>query len=237
MSSVRLCSSAGESLPKPLYQRWLDMFGIEIIDGIGTTELCHTFISNRPGHVRPGSSGMVVPGYEAKLVDDEGREVATGEVGALMVKGDSICAGYWTQHERTKATIVGDWIRTGDKYTRDADGFFWYAGRNDDMLKVSGQWVSPAEVESVLVEHSAVLEAGVVGAEDADQLTKPMAFIVLKDGPVGSAELERDLKEFVKQRLAPYKYPRWVVFIPALPKTATGKIQRYKLRELAPEHC
>ncbi len=236
LGSVRLCSSAGEALPKTLYERWKELFGVEIVDGIGTTELCHTFISNRPGRVRPGSSGTVVPGYEAKLVDDEDREVATGDVGALLVKGDSICAGYWNQHERTNATVVGDWIRTGDKYTRDADGFYWYAGRNDDMIKVSAQWVSPTEVESALVEHPAVLEAGVVGAEDADELTKPMAFVVLKDAGAGSADLEHDLKESVKHRLAPHKYPRWVVFLPELPKTATGKIQRYRLRELTPHH-
>ena len=233
LGSVRLCSSAGESLPRKLYERWLEMFGVEIIDGIGTTELCHTFISNRPGEVRPGSSGTIVPGYEAKLVDEQDREVPRGEVGALMVKGDSICAGYWNQHERTKAAIVGEWIRTGDKYTRDEDGFFWYAGRSDDMIKASGQWVSPVEVESALIEHPAVLEAGVVGAEDDDGLTKPLAFVVLKDVKQASSTLEGDLKELVKNRLAPFKYPRWVTFLPDLPKTATGKIQRYQLRAMA----
>jgi len=233
LGSVRLCSSAGEPLPKAIYQRWLEKFGLEILDGIGSTELCHTFIANRRGQVRPGSSGTVVPGYEAKLLDDAGREVATGEAGNLIVKGDSACACYWNQPERTKQTFAGEWVRTGDKYTRDADGYFWYAGRTDDMIKAGGMWVSPAEVESALAEHPAVVEAGVVGAEDNDELVKPLAFVVLARGHSASPALETALKVFVKQRLAPYKYPRWIVFVDELPKTATGKIQRFKLREIA----
>src|SRR6266540_633686 len=233
LGSVRVCSSAGEPLPKTIYQRWLERFGLEILDGIGSTELCHTFIANRRGKVRPGSSGTVVPGYEAKLVDDAGRDVAIGEVGNLIVKGDSACACYWNQPERTKQTIEGGWVRTGDKYTRDADGYFWYAGRTDDMIKASGMWVSPAEVESALAEHPAVVEAGVVGAEDKDELVKPLAFVVLARGHSAGPALEAELKAFVKERLAPYKYPRWIVFVDELPKTATGKIQRFKLREIA----
>ena len=233
LGSVRLCSSAGEPLPKAIYERWLEKFGIEILDGIGSTEMCHSFIANRRGKVRPGSSGTVVPGYEAKLVDDAGREVAVGEVGNLLVKGDSACSCYWNQHERTTQTIEGAWVRTGDKYHRDADGYFWYDGRTDDMIKASGMWVSPAEVESVLAEHPAVVEAGVVGAEDKDELVKPLAFVVLTRSHTASPALESELKAFVKERLAPYKYPRWIVFVDELPKTATGKIQRFKLRETA----
>ena len=235
LRSVRVCSSAGEPLPKAIYERWLERFGLEILDGIGSTEMCHTFIANRRGHVRPGSSGTVVPGYEAKLVDDAGREVAVGEVGNLMVKGDSACSCYWNQHERTKQTIEGEWVRTGDKYHRDADGYFWYAGRTDDMIKAGGMWVSPAEVEGALAGHPAVVEAGVVGAADKDELVKPLAFVVLARGHVASPTLEAELKAFVKERLAPYKYPRWIVFVDELPKTATGKIQRFKLREIARE--
>jgi benzoate-CoA ligase len=233
LGSIRVCSSAGEPLPKAIYERWLEKFGLEILDGIGSTEMCHTFIANRRGSVRPGSSGTAVPGYEAKLVDDDGREVAVGNVGNLMVKGDSACSGYWNQHERTKQTIEGEWVRTGDKYTRDADGYFWYAGRSDDMIKAGGMWVSPAEVESALAEHPAVVESGVVGAEDKDELVKPLAFVVLARGQAASPALEVELKAFVKERLAPYKYPRWIVFVDELPKTATGKIQRFRLRELA----
>ena len=235
LRSVRVCSSAGEPLPKAIYERWLERFGLEILDGIGSTEMCHTFIANRRGKVRPGSSGTVVPGYEAKLVDDAGREVAVGEVGNLMVKGDSACSCYWNQPERTKQTIEGEWVRTGDKYTRDADGYFWYAGRTDDMIKAGGMWVSPAEVEGALAGHPAVVEAGVVGAEDKDELVKPLAFVVLARGHLASPTLEAELKAFVKERVAAYKYPRWIVFVDELPKTATGKIQRFKLREIAKE--
>ncbi len=233
LSSVRLCVSAGEPLPKALYERWLERFGLEILDGIGSTEMCHTFIANRRGKARPGSSGTLVPGYDARIVDDEGREVPVGDVGHLLVKGDSACACYWNQHERTKQTIQGEWLRTGDKYRRDADGYFWYAGRTDDMIKAGGMWVSPAEVESALAEHPAVVEAGVVGAADRDELVKPLAFVVLARDRAPSPALEDELKAFVKQRLAPYKYPRWIVFVPELPKTATGKIQRFRLRETA----
>lgn len=233
LRSVRLCISAGEPLPKAIYERWLERFGIEILDGIGSTELCHQFIANRPGRVRPGSSGTLVPGYEARIVDDAGRDLPAGEIGNLLVSGDSACACYWNQHERTKQTFQGEWVRTGDKYTRDADGYFWYAGRGDDMIKAGGMWVSPAEVEGALVEHPAVVEAGVVGAAGADELVKPVAFVVLARGQAPGPALEAELQGFVKQRLAHYKYPRWIRFVDELPKTATGKIQRYKLREIA----
>jgi benzoate-CoA ligase family protein len=230
LSSVRRCVSAGEALPEEIYKRWLERFGVEILDGIGTTELLHIFLSNPPGRARPGSTGLAVPGYEARIVDDQGLPVPQGEIGSLRVKGDSTMAYYWNQHEKTKATLFGEWIHTGDKYYQDADGYFWYCGRADDMLKVGGIWVSPVEVENTLVGHAAVLEAAVVGHEDTDRLVKPKAFIVLKDGHAATPALEDELKHFVKDKLAPYKYPRWIEFVPALPKTATGKIQRFKLR-------
>jgi benzoate-CoA ligase family protein len=232
LSSLRICSSAGEPLPASIYERWKARFGVEILDGIGSTEVLHTFIANRAGRVRAGSSGEVVPGYDARIVDSDGRDVPEGEIGDLIVKGDSICAGYWNKHEKTKDTIQGEWIRTGDKYHRDADGYFWYHGRSDDMLKSGGHWVSPAEVEAALVSHDAVLECGVVGREDGAGLVKPLAFVVLKAGQTGSPELADELKQFVKSRIAVYKSPRWIAFVQDLPKTATGKIQRYKLRRI-----
>jgi benzoate-CoA ligase family protein len=230
LSSVRLAVSAGEALPASLYDRFKQRFGVDIIDGIGSTETLHMFISNRPDAIRPGSSGLLVHGYEARLLDDERETVLPGEIGNLWIRGDSVCACYWNQHEKTKNTIEGHWIRTGDKYTQDVDGFYWYAGRVDDMLKVGGLWVSPAEVENALMGHDAVLECGVVGREDHDGLVKPMAFVVLRDAGPGSPELAGDLKRFVRERLAEYKRPRWVEFLAELPKTATGKIQRFKLR-------
>ncbi len=229
-SSLRLCVSAGEALPDEIYKRWRERFGVEIIDGIGTTEIGHIFISNRPGTVRPGSSGLPVPGYELLIVDDEGRPVPQGEIGNLRVKGDSTMAYYWNKHEKTKEALFGAWIQTGDKYYQDQDGYFWYCGRSDDMLKVGGIWVSPVEVEATLVRHAAVLEAAVVGKEDTDRLVKPQAFVVLKEPWKASPELADELKGFVKDKIAPYKYPRWIEFVGELPKTATGKIQRFKLR-------
>src|ERR671925_243823 len=230
LSSLRLCVSAGEALPPELFRRWKERFGTEILDGIGTTEILHIFISNRVGQVKPGSSGSVVPGYEAKIVDEAGDPVASGDIGNLLVKGESTCACYWNQHEKTKQTIKGEWIVTGDKYSQDANGYYWYAGRADDMLKVGGIWVSPIEVENTLIQHSAVLEAAVVGQADDDQLIKPKAFVVLNEGYTASPALEDELKGFVRDKIAPYKYPRWITFVPELPKTATGKIQRFKLR-------
>ena len=233
LSSVRLAVSAGEALPPALYERFKQRFGVDIIDGIGSTEVLHMFISNRPGAIRPGSSGLLVEGYDARLLDESGGATPPGEIGNLWISGDSVCAGYWNQHEKTKATIEGQWIRTGDKYTQDQDGFYWYAGRSDDMLKVGGLWVSPVEVENALVGHPSVLECGVIGHEDHDGLVKPMAFVVLREGVAGSPELCHTLQQFVRERLAEYKRPRWVEFLPELPKTATGKIQRFRLREAA----
>ena len=231
LSCLRLCVSAGEALPEELYRRWQERFGVEILDGIGTTEILHIFLSNRPGRARPGSTGLPVPGYEAMVVDDEGRPMPAGEVGNLRVKGDSIMAYYWNQHEKTKDALLGHWMQTGDKYYQDPDGYFWYCGRADDMLKVGGIWVSPVEVENTLMGHPAILETAVVGHADTDELIKPKAYVVLKEGHAASAPLEAELKAFVKDKIAPYKYPRWIEFVPELPKTATGKILRFKLRQ------
>ena len=233
LSSIRLAVSAGEALPAALYERFKQRFGVDIVDGIGSTETLHMFISNRPDAIRPGASGLIVRGYDARLLSEEGDAVLPGEIGNLWVRGDSVCAGYWNQHEKTKNTIEGHWIRTGDKFTQDVDGFYWYAGRGDDMLKVGGLWVSPVEVENALVAHDAVLECGVVGREDPDGLVKPMAFVVLRDPASGSPELATALQQFVRERLADYKRPRWVEFVAELPKTATGKIQRFQLRARA----
>jgi benzoate-CoA ligase family protein len=229
-SSLRLCVSAGEALPEELYNRWRARFGVEIVDGIGTTEIGYIFISNRPGHTRPGSTGVAVPGYELAIVDDEGRPVPRGEIGNIRVKGDSTMAYYWNKHEKTKETLFGQWIQTGDKYYQDEGGYYWYCGRSDDMLKVGGIWVSPVEVEATLIRHDAVLEAAVVGREDTDRLVKPHAYVVLKDPAAAGDKLADELKLFVKDKIAPYKYPRWIEFVTDLPKTATGKIQRFKLR-------
>jgi benzoate-CoA ligase len=231
LSSIRCAVSAGEALPPAIFTRFAERFGVEILDGIGSTEVLHIFISNRRGAARPGASGTPVPGYEAKLVDESGKAVAIGEIGTLLVKGDSTCAMYWNRHEQTKCTIEGHWIRTGDHYYQDADGYYWFAGRSDDMLKVGGMWVSPAELEHALLEHPAVLACGVVGRCDGDGLTKPLAYVVPRDHVVASAELAAELQQFVRGRLAEYKRPRWVEFVDALPTTATGKVQRFKLRE------
>ena len=233
LSSLRFAVSAGEALPKPLFDGWKSRFGTEILDGIGSTEMLHIFISNVPGHARGGTSGKVVPGYRAKIVGEDGVELPAGTSGQLWVSGDSACAYYWNRHEKTKQTIRGEWLVTGDTYHLDPDGCFTYEGRSDDMLKVSGQWVSPAEVEAALMAHRKVLECAVVGAKDKDELVKPKAYVALKpsDGP-GDEALAEELKAFVKGRITPYKYPRWIVFTDDLPKNAAGKIQRYKLREL-----
>ena len=232
LSSLRLCVSAGEALPALLYNEWQERFGVEILDGIGTTEVGCVFISNRPGRSKPGSSGEVVPGYEARVVDEEGREVAPREIGDLLVKGDSTSPFYWNQHEKSNQTFLGEWCFTGDKYYQDEAGMYFYTGRSDDLFKVGGQWLSPIEVEGMILEHPAVLECGVVGAEDADGLMKPRAHVVLKEGYAPSSELANEIQEWVKERVAPayYKYPRWVEFEAELSKTATGKLQRYKLR-------
>jgi benzoate-CoA ligase len=231
-SSVRACVSAGEALPPGIFARWKAKTGLEILDGIGSTEILHIFLSNASGDCDAGSSGRPVPGYAVRLIDERGHDVPDGEIGDLLVKGDSTMAFYWNKHEKTKATLHGDWIRTGDKYRRDANGRYWHAGRSDDMLKVGGIWVSPVELEGVIAMHESVLECAVVARDDADGLTKPHAYVVLRTER-DAAELEAELKLFVKSRLAPYKYPRWISVVDALPKTATGKTQRFVLRSLA----
>ena len=231
LSSLRHAISAGEALPATVFHRFKARFGIEILDAIGSTEALHMVISNRPGAVRPGSSGTVIPGFDARIVDDNNREVPHGNIGNLVVRADSVCAGYWNQHEKTKDTIEGHWIRTGDKYHRDADGYFWYAGRSDDMLKVSGVWISPIEIESVLIEHPAVQEAVVIARTDQNGLTIPVACVVLHRGFSETPELSLELQDFVISRLPAFKRPHAVEFFQEFPKTATGKLQRFKLRE------
>jgi benzoate-CoA ligase len=226
--ALRMCSSAGEALPAELGQRFSAHFGCDIIDGIGSTEMLHIFLSNRPGDVRYGTTGKPVPGYELELRGEDGRPVPDGEIGDLYIQGPSAALMYWGQRDRSRATFQGEWTQSGDKYVRDAHGYYTYCGRSDDMLKVSGIYVSPFEVEATLVQHPAVLEAAVIGVADDEGLTRAKAYVVLKPGQqAGDAEL----KAFVKDRLAPYKYPRLIEFIAELPKTATGKIQRFRLRE------
>ncbi|AEG93331.1 benzoate-CoA ligase family protein [Ramlibacter tataouinensis] len=228
--NLRICTSAGEALPADIGRRWTEAYGCEILDGIGSTEMLHIFLSNRPGAVRYGTTGQAVPGYELRIVGDDGRECGAGEIGELQIRGPSAALMYWNNRAKTKATFCGDWTKSGDKYTRDADGYYTYGGRSDDMLKVGGIYVSPFEVEASLMTHAAVLEAAVIGVADEDGLVKPKAYVVLKPGGQASAA---DLQAHVKNQLAPYKYPRWIEFVPELPKTATGKIQRFKLRAAA----
>jgi benzoate-CoA ligase len=228
--ALRLCVSAGEALPPHIAHSWKEKTGVEILDGLGSTEMLQTFLSNRPQDVRYGTTGKPVPGYELRLVDEESSPVRLGELGDLQVKGPSSAAHYWNNRERSRGTFLGGWTRSGDKYRQDADGYYVYGGRSDDMLKVSGMYVSPAEVEAALISHDAVLEAAVVACADENGLIKPKACVVLKPGHSGSEELKAALQHHVKNRLAPYKYPRWIEFLDELPKTATGKIQRYKLR-------
>ena len=228
--NLRACVSAGEALPPQIAKGFKDRTGIDILDGIGSTEMLHIFLSNRPGDARAGTTGKAVPGYELRLVDESGAEVKPGELGELQISGPTSAAYYWNNREKSRSTFVGAWTKSGDKYSVDADGFYAYGGRSDDMLKVSGIWVSPAEVEAALVSHDAVLEAAVVGHEDEQKLVKPKAFVVLKPGLAADEKLKAALQQHVKDRLAPYKYPRWVEFLGELPKTATGKIQRFKLR-------
>ena len=227
--ALRMCSSAGEALPADIGKRFTDHFGVEIIDGIGSTEMLHIYLSNIPGKVRYGTTGWPVPGYDIELRGDDGQQVPDGETGDLYIQGPSAALIYWGNREKSRETFQGAWTKSGDKYIRNKDGSYTYSGRSDDMLKVSGIYVSPFEVESTLVQHPAVLEAAVIGIEDDEHLTKTKAFVVLK---AGQTITEDDLKVFVKERLAPYKYPRFIDFVAELPKTATGKIQRFKLREL-----
>ena len=225
--NLRTCISAGEALPPQIAKSFKEKTGIDILDGIGSTEMLHIFLSNRPGELRHGTTGKAVPGYELRLVDEQGNDVKQGDLGELLIKGPTAANLYWNNRAKSRSTFVGEWTRSGDKYSMDADGFYAYGGRTDDMLKVSGIWVSPAEVEAALVSHEAVLEAAVVGHEDDQKLVKPKAFVVLKPGKEATTE---ELQDYVKSKLAPYKYPRWIEFASELPKTATGKIQRFKLR-------
>lgn len=231
LSSLRICSSAGESLPAPIWEAWKDRTGVDIIDGIGSTEALHIYISNRPGDIRPGSSGKPVEGYEVKTVDEEGSPVPQGEIGNLLVKGETLAPFYLHQYARSRQIFLGEWTFTGDKYSVDKDGYYWHAGRSDDMMKVGGIWVSPVEVESTLISHEAVLESAVAQQADSANLMKPKAFVVLKEGVPGTAELEQELIAYCQENMAGYKRPRWIEFVEKLPKTATGKIQRFKLRD------
>ena len=231
--NLRVCTSAGEALPAQLGWQWTDHFGVEILDGIGSTEMLHIFLSNAPGKVRYGTTGTAVPGYELRILGDDGLPVPPGTVGELQINGPTAAMAYWNNREKSRATFQGPWTRSGDKYSMDAEGYCTYAGRTDDMLKVGGIYVSPIEVESALITHPAVLEAAVIGRADADDLVKPVAYVVLKSGGRPSAALAEELRQHVKTRLAPYKYPRAIEFIDELPKTATGKIQRFKLRAKA----
>jgi benzoate-CoA ligase len=230
--ALRLCTSAGEALPPDLGKRWAAHFGVDLLDGIGSTEMLHIFLSNRPGDVRYGTTGRPVPGYRIRVVDEEGNEVGRNELGELQISGPTSAIMYWNNRERSRATFVGEWTRAGDKYTVDDDGYYTYGGRSDDMLKVSGMYVSPFEVEAALMTHPDVLEAAVIGANDENRLVKPKAYVVTRPGVSPTPALAEALKLHVKERLAPYKYPRWIEFIPELPKTATGKIQRFKLRAM-----
>jgi benzoate-CoA ligase family protein len=249
LSSLRFCYSAGEALPPELYERWKKSLGVEICDGIGSAEMFHIYITNRPGDVKPGSLGRIVSGYEAKIVDAAGKEVSPNEMGTLRIKGDSAALCYWNAHEKSKETFAGDWCTTGDQFHVDEEGYYWYHGRTDDMLKVSGIFVAPAEIENCLLQHDAVLECAVVGNDAGDGLVKPKAFVVLRQehtvgtptsrgsdrAPLQKLESEADLVEelqaFVKSQLAPYKYPRWIEFVPSLPKNDRGKIDRKLLKQ------
>jgi 4-hydroxybenzoate-CoA ligase len=229
---LRLAISAGEALPAHLGERWRELAGVDVLDGIGSTEMFQTFLSNRPDDVRYGTTGKPVPGYELRIVDEHGHRVADGEIGELIVRGPTAAEGYWNQRARSRRTFAGEWTHTGDKFFRDAEGYYHYCGRTDDMFKVSGMWVSPSEVEAALASHEAVLEAAVIGKEDADGLIKPKAFIVLRNGYAADDGLIETLRVHVKACAGPWKYPRWIDFRPDLPRTSTGKIQRFKLREL-----
>ena len=231
LSSLRMCLSAGEALPAELYERWMKSFNVEILDGIGSAEMFHIYITNRPGDVVPGSLGRIVEGYEARIVDAEGKEVATGEMGTLRIGGDSAALCYWQAQGKSKETFAGDWCTTGDQFHVDPQGYYWYHGRTDDMLKVSGVYVAPAEIENCLLQHPCVLECAVIGHDAGDHLVKPKAFIVPRPPATASPELAQEIKDFVKSKLALYKYPRWIEFVSSLPKNDRGKIDRKRLKD------
>lgn len=230
--NLRVCASAGEALPKDLGDRFTHHFGCYILDGIGSTEMLHIFISNQAGSVRYGTTGKPVPGYEIELRDDQGKPVPVGSIGDLYIKGPSSAIMYWNNRSKTRETMLGDWLKSGDKYICDTDGYYTYAGRSDDMIKVSGQYVSPVEVENILVQHASVLEAAVIGVTDEQGLVKTTAYVVLREGKTTDGNIETELQAYVKSQLAPFKYPRHIHFVDDLPKTATGKIQRFRLRQL-----
>ena len=234
LSSIRHCVAAAESLPAEVWQRWKDAFGLTILDGIGSTEMLHIYCSNRIDDVRPGSSGKPVPGYELKVLDPDSRPVPTGEAGDLYVKGDSALAFYSAQHEKTKRSVLGEWFFSGDRYRVDEDGYYWYEGRSDDMIKVSGLWVSPVEIEAALIRHPAVAESAVVGV-NVDGFTRIKAFVITKGDTIAGDALAAELQEHCKSSLQRYQYPHMIEFVPELPKTVTGKIQRYKLRDQTPQ--
>jgi acyl-coenzyme A synthetase/AMP-(fatty) acid ligase len=231
LSSVRLCISAGEALPASIYKQWKSIFGLEILDVIGSTDVGGEYLGNRIGQLKPGSTGQLLPGFECLLKDTEGRLVPTGEMGSLWLKNDGIANCYWNKHERSKEVFQGHWFNTGDLFYKDAENYYWYQGREDDMLKISGQWVAPLEIEKVLQDHPSVRESGVIGAADESGLIKIKAVVVLNDGFSASPALEKEIINFVYDRAAHFKTPRWIHFIPELPRTVTGKLQRYKLRQ------
>jgi len=232
LSSIRFCYSAGEALPVELYHRWKQRFNVEICDGIGSAEMFHIYITNRPCDVKPGSLGRIVEGYEAKVVDAESNEVPTSEMGTLKIKGDSAALCYWNAQEKSKETFAGDWCTTGDQFHVDAEDYYWYHGRTDDMLKVGGVFVAPSEIENCLLQHDAVVECAVVGHDSGDGLVKPKAFVVARDSHERTEQLANDIKQFVKARLALYKYPRWVEFVDSLPKNDRGKVDRKALKSI-----
>lgn len=230
--ALRICASAGEALPRDLGERFTKQFGCVILDGIGSTEMLHIFVSNREDDIRYGTTGKPVPGYQVEIRDDEGRRVPPGTIGDLYIKGPSAALLYWNDRHRSCSTFLGDWVKSGDKYVCDEEGYYTYSGRSDDMIKVSGQYVSPIEVENILIQHSAVLEAAVIGVTDSQGLVKTTAYVVLRSGNAASPSIEEELQAFVKSQLAPFKYPRSIYFVDELPKTATGKIQRFRLRQM-----
>ncbi len=229
--SLRACISSAEILSPEIYQRFKEEFGVEVLDGTGSTEICHIFLSNRFGEVRPGSTGKVVPGYRTRLLDDDGRPVDPGQIGNLQVSGGSIASAYWNQRQETRRNMKGEWFVTGDRYLMDEDGYFYFRGRSDDMLRVGGKWLAPGEVEKTLAQHPAVAESAVVGYKDKDELIKPYAFVVLKPDATPTESLQKDIQQFVRDRIAAYKYPRWIEFAGSIPKTPGGRIQRFVLQE------
>jgi len=231
VDSLRACISSAEILSMEVYHRFKEEFGVEVLDGTGSTEICHIFLSNRFGQVKPGSTGKAVPGYTTRLLDEDGLPVARGEIGHLLVSGGSIASAYWNMREETRDNMLGEWFVTGDRYLEDEEGFYYFRGRSDDMLRVGGKWLAPQEVENALNQHPSVAESAVVGRQDKDDLVKPYAFVVLGSGHSPSDQLEKEIKEFVKEKIAMYKYPRWVDFTEALPKTSGGKVQRFVLQE------